>query len=201
MKKFCSKNWILQNSNKYPIKLIISFYRIASNLCLFLATLTGYMPSHIVRHLLYRYLFFIDLPSDSIIYWRCRFFNPSGVHIGHNSIIGNDAFLDGRAGLYIGNNVNIAGEVRIYTMEHNPESPTFASVGGPVYIKDRVYIGTRVTILPEVTIGEGAVVASGAVVTKNVEPWTMVGGVPAKYIKNRPVLHYKLDTKHKVLFQ
>lgn len=168
---------------------------------LLVATLTGHIPLHTLRYIIYRYILRVRFPSDSIIYWKCRFFKPSGVNIGHHSIIGNDAFLDGRAGLYIGNNVNIAGEVRIYTMEHDINSPTFASIEESVFIKDWVYIGTRVTILPGVTIGEGAVVASGAVVTKNVEPWTMVGGVPAKYIKNRPILHYTLDTKNRVLFQ
>jgi len=129
------------------------------------------------------------------------FFSPWGVNVGHNSIIGNDAFLDGRKNLYIGNNVNIAAEVRIYTLQHDIESPEFGVNGGTVYIKDWVYIGTRVTILPNVTIGEGAVVASGAVVTKDVEPWTMVGGIPARFIRKRPIVKYTLDTKHKALFQ
>lgn len=50
-------------------------------------------------------------------------------------------------------------------------------------IHDNVWIGTRATILKGVTIGEGAIVAAGAVVTKNVPPHTLVGGVPAKIIK------------------
>jgi acetyltransferase-like isoleucine patch superfamily enzyme len=123
------------------------------------------------------------------------------VHIGEHSIVGNDAFLDGRHGLYIGNNVNIAAHVLIYTRQHDPTSPTFAAVEGPVFIEDRVYIGPRVTILPGVRIGTGAVVAAGAVVTNDVDPWIMVGGVPAKFIKQRPVVNYVLDTSRKVLFQ
>ena len=121
--------------------------------------------------------------------------------IGHNSIVGDNGFLDGRFGLHIGNNVNIAGEVRIYTLEHDISSPTFGGSGGPIRIDDWVYIGTRVTILPGVTIGEGAVIASGAVVTKDVTPWTMVGGVPARFIKGRPIVKYTLDTEHKAYFQ
>jgi acetyltransferase-like isoleucine patch superfamily enzyme len=167
----------------------------------YFATLAGYIPSHSIRNALYRYYFRVKFEKDSIIYWRCRFFVPSGVHIGHNSIIGNDAFLDGRQGLFIGNNVNIAAEVRIYTMEHDIKSPTFEAIGEPVYIKDWVYIGTRVTILPGVTIGEGSVIASGSVVTEDIEPWTVAGGVPAKAIKQRPVVKYTLDTRHKALFQ
>ena len=52
-------------------------------------------------------------------------------------------------------------------------------------IGDGVWIGARAIILPGVTIGEGAVVAAGAVVTKDVEPWAVVGGNPAKFIKMR----------------
>jgi len=168
---------------------------------IFAATITGYIPIHTIRLLLYKHLFRVDVPLNALIYWRCRFFEPAGVHIGHHSIIGNDAFLDGRKGLFVGSNVSIAAEVRIYTLEHDITSPDFGSKGAAVHIDDWVYIGPRVTILPGVRIGAGAVVAAGAVVTKDVEPWTMVGGVPAKFIKKRPIVQYTLDTKFKYLFQ
>jgi acetyltransferase-like isoleucine patch superfamily enzyme len=170
-------------------------------LAIFAANFNGRIGVHSIRHPIYRHVFKIGLPTDSIIYCGCRFFDPWGVKIGNHSIIGDHAFLDGRRGLTIGNNVNIASEVRIYTLEHDPESPTFAAKGGSVVIKDWVYVGSRVTILPGITIEEGAVVATGAVVTKDVEPWTIVGGVPAKFIKERPQVKYVLDTKNKALFQ
>jgi len=168
----------------------------------FLCTLTGLIPSHTVRLFLYRYLFRVKIGQDSSVHWLARFNNPSGVEIGHNTVIGNDAFLDGRhkriGGSYlkdffspsmrplvIGNNVSIAGEVRIYTMQHDIDSPDFKEVEGEVVIGDYVVIGTRVTILPGVQIGKGAVVASGAVVTHNVEPYSLVGGVPAAHIRYR----------------
>ncbi len=178
----------------------------------FLATLTGHIPSHTIRLLLYRTLFAVSIGHDSSIHWRCEFNQPAGVSIGHNTIIGNDAFLDGRMKhflsyrkthgrpLQIGNNVSIAGEVRIYTMEHDIDSPTFEEIGAPVVIDDYVVIGTRVTILPGVHIGRGAVVASGAVVTSDVPAFTVFGGVPAKYIRDRAKnLHYTL--KFARLFQ
>jgi acetyltransferase-like isoleucine patch superfamily enzyme len=179
------------------------------DLWVYKATLTGFIPSHTIRLFLYRHFFRVKIGKDSSIHWLARFNLPSGVSIGHNTIIGNDAFLDGRSKriwkkgenksfgylkdlfcpshhpLTIGNNVSIAGEVRIYTMQHDVDSPDFEEVGAPVVIEDYVVIGTRVTILPGVTIGKGAVVGSGAVVTKNVEPYTVVGGVPAAFIRNR----------------
>jgi acetyltransferase-like isoleucine patch superfamily enzyme len=171
-------------------------------LAIFGVNFNGRIGIHSIRHPIYRHIYKIGLPKDSIIYCGCRFFHPWGVKLGHHSIVGDHAFLDGRMGITIGNNVNIGSEVRIYTLEHDPDSPSFAAKGGPVEIKDSVYIGSRVTILPGVIIEEGAVVASGAVVTKNVEAWTIVGGIPAEFIRKRPKVEYTLDTKKtRALFQ
>ncbi|SCG86387.1 acyltransferase [Methanobacterium congolense] len=193
--------YVKENQDTNVSNFIIFSYTLLNGLFLFLATLNGYIPSHVIRHVFYRRLFKVKIPSDSIIYWRCRFFSPQRVKIGHNSIIGNDAFLDGRESIYIGDNVNIGGDVRIYTQQHDIESSNFGIKGAPVHIGHWAYIGARVIILPGVKIGEGAVVASGAVVTKDVEPWTMVGGVPAKFIRNRPLVKYNLDTNHRLFFQ
>lgn len=177
------------------MRFIIDFW-------VFLCTLTGLIPSHMIRLFLYRYLFRVKIGTDSTVHWLARFNNPAGVSIGHNTIIGNDAFLDGRykrhrigylrdflspsmRPLRIGNNVSIAGEVRIFTMQHDIDDPDFKEVEGEVVVDDYAAIGTRVTILPGVHIGKGAVVASGAVVTHDVEPYSLVGGVPAKHIRYR----------------
>lgn len=168
---------------------------------IYFANLTGLLCIHTLRHAVYRQIFGISIPKDSIIYCGARFFNPWGIVIGHHSIIGDHAFLDGRHGLFIGNNVNIAGEVRIYTMDHDIDEPLFSSRGAPVVIQDRVYIGSRVTILPGVTIHQGATVASGAVVTRDIQAWTLVGGVPATYIRDRERSSYVLDTEKRAYFQ
>ncbi len=166
----------------------------------------------------------MKIGHDSSVHWLARFNVPSGIEIGHNTIIGNDAFLDGRMKrswtkgqqkwlsylreflnpgirpLVIGNNVSIAGEIRIYTMEHDIDSPDFAETYAPVKIEDYAVIGSRVMILPGVTVGEGAVIASGAVVTKSIPSYTVVGGVPAQTIRTRPKnLRYTL--KFARLFQ
>lgn len=105
--------------------------------------------------------------------------------------------LDGRGTLKIGDNVDIAQEVNIWTEDHDYNSPSFKSQVKPVFIEDYVWIATRATILPGVTIGKGAVVACGAVVTKDVPPLAIVAGVPAKIIgyRKEEALQYKLGDR------
>jgi maltose O-acetyltransferase len=114
-----------------------------------------------------------------------NFFSPSGIRIGTDTIIGDHAFLDGRAALVIGNHVDIASYVMIYNSEHDLESEKFEAIEEPIEIGDYVFIGPRAIILPGVKIGKGAVVAAGAVVTKDVPDFAIVGGVPAKVIGER----------------
>jgi maltose O-acetyltransferase len=165
-----------------------------TGLNMFSVALIGYVPSHLVRKFVYRFLFRVRIGKQSSIHWRARFRRPSRLAIGNNCVIGEFVLIDARSGVMIGNNVNIAGEVAIYTLEHDPDSPTFDVKGGPVTIDDYAYVGARVVILPGVHIGYGAVVATGAVVTQDVAPYHIVGGVPAKFIKERGHdLRYKLD--------
>lgn len=161
---------------------------------LWVGFLVGRVPVHFFRLAMYRNIFGMGIGPRTSIHWRLAFFAPQGITIGAHSIIGNDCFMDGRLGLNIGNNVNIGGHVQIFSVGHDPQSATFGTKGGPVYIADNVYIATRATILPSVKIGEGAVVAAGAVVAKDVPPYTIVGGVPAVAIGERTrELGYELD--------
>jgi acetyltransferase-like isoleucine patch superfamily enzyme len=166
-----------------------------------LANFAGNIRIQSIRHYLYRNIYKVELPKDSIIYSHCILIEPWRIKLGHHSVVGDHARLDARSGIIIGNNVDVSAETTIWTLEHDIESPIFDSSGGPVTIGDWAYIGSRVTILPGVTIGEGAVVASGAVVTKDVDPWTMVGGVPARFIRKRPMVKYTQQTKRTALFQ
>ena len=152
---------------------------------LFAINLVGSVPSHHFRRFIYRYIFGVRIGSGSIIHWQTHFFDPRGVRIGEYCNIGNNAFLDGRCTLTIGNRVATGAEVMIYTLQHDIDSPTFDATGGPVVIEDYVYIGPRAIILPNVRIGFGAVVAAGAVVTKDVPAFAVVGGVPAQFIRER----------------
>lgn len=153
----------------------------------------GYVPSHIFRKLAYS-ISGMTIGNGSTIHMWANFFDPVGISVGEDTIIGDHCFLDGRDKLEIGNHTDIASQVLIYNSEHDLSDPEFKAIKAPVEIGDYVFIGPRAIILPGVKIGKGAVVAGGAVVTKNVEPFKIVGGVPAKEIGERKLEnpHYKL---------
>lgn len=156
--------------------------------------LCGYLPSHHIRRFIYHRICKLKLGTKSIIYGGAEIRDPKNIQIGNNTIIGHYAILDGRRGIKIGDNVNLSTGVWIWTLQHDPQSPDFADVGGPVVIEDYVWISCRVIILPGVTIGKGAVVAAGAVVTQDVPPYAIVGGVPARVIGQRTQeLRYNLN--------
>lgn len=150
-------------------------------------TLAGHIPSQHVRMFLYKKIFGMEVEDKVVIYGGAEIRNPWNIKIGSGTIIGNDSKLDGRNGLEIGRNVNLSTGVWIWTDEHDKDDEFFRSTAqeNPVVIGDRAWVSSRVTILPGKIIGEGAVVAAGAVVTKNVEPYAVVGGVPAKVIGSR----------------
>ena len=152
-----------------------------------------WLPFHIIRHL-YLKIFLNSIGYDSELCRCVDIRTPRNIIIGNNTTINKHVLLDGRGGkLIIGNCVDIAQEVQIWTLQHDYNSSDYIAVGNPVIVKDYVWLGSRSIILPGVTIGKGAVIAAGAIVTKDVADYTVVAGVPAKKIGNRnPNLNYKL---------
>lgn len=168
------------------------------NLCLY--WLSDF-PSHHVRKFYYRTVCQIVIGDGTVLYKGTEIRNPSKLKLGKGTVIGDNAILDARAGLEIGNNVVLASNVSIWTLQHDYRDPEFRCTPehyGPVKIEDRAWIGPNTIILHDVTIGEGAVIAAGAVVTKNVPPYTLAGGVPAKIIGERPHnLTYEFNGWHR----
>lgn len=144
----------------------------------------GYLPLHSLRRLFYE-ASGIKTGKGSTVHMWARFYDPKNISIGEDCVIGDHAFIDGRAKVSIGNHVDIASCVMIYNSEHDINSEDFHATIAPVEIGDYVFIGPRVIILPGVKIGNGAVVAAGAVVTQDVPEFTVVGGVPAVKISER----------------
>lgn len=145
------------------------------------------IPSHRFRNYVYKNICYLNLSDNAIIYNDVEIRAPYNIEIGKGSIIGDQAILDGRNGIRIGENVNFSTGVQIWTEQHNHRDPYFRcnQHKRPVIIGNRAWIGPRAIILHSVHIGEGAVIAAGAVVTKDIEPFSIVAGIPAKKIGNR----------------
>ncbi|KKS95333.1 MAG: Acetyltransferase [Microgenomates group bacterium GW2011_GWC1_43_13] len=165
-------------------KILNRIYNYVLDFELMVLRWVSHVPSHLIRKLFYA-LAGVKIGKGSVIHMWANFFEPGGVKIGDDSIIGDHAFLDGRAPLTIGNHVDIASSVMIYNSEHDLENADFSARVEPVEIGDYVFIGPRVIILPGVKVGKGAVIAAGAVVTKDVPDFMIVGGVPAREIGER----------------
>lgn len=174
-------------------KIINRINTVALEFEVMLLHIVGIVPCHYFRRFFYR-LTGVKIGKGSTIHTCARFYNPENISIGDDSIIGESAVLDGRDKLTIGNHVDIATDVMIYNCEHDVKSSDFHAVSAPVVIEDYVFIGPRAIILPGVILKKGSVVGAGAVVTKDVEEYSIVGGVPAKQIGMREVrdLKYKL---------
>lgn len=120
-----------------------------------------------------------------------RIFLPIYSDFGKNLVIGERVFINScchfqdQGGILIGDDVLIGHNVVFATLNHETDPDRRANlIANPIEVGNKVWIGSNSTILGGVTIGDGAIIAVGAVVTKDVAPNTVVGGVPAKYIKD-----------------
>jgi acetyltransferase-like isoleucine patch superfamily enzyme len=112
------------------------------------------------------------------------------IKIGKSCSINAQTILYGHGGLTIGNDVLIAGQCMIIPSNHNfsDSTKTIMAQGNTskgIVIHDDVWIAHGCSILDGITIGKGAIIAAGSVVNKDVPPYTVYGGVPAKFLKNR----------------
>lgn len=142
------------------------------------------IPFYFIRHFYYKKAMKVKIGAGSSLHLKCFIFGTN-VHIGKNTTVNRNCYLDGRGKLTIGNNVSISPNVQMITEDHDMDSTNFTGRSRDIIIDDYVWIGTSAIILPGVHIGKGAVVAAGSVVTKSVGPFEVVGGVPAKKIKER----------------
>ena len=118
---------------------------------------------------------------------RVEILLPKGLVLKERVAVGWFAELDARGGISVDHDTNISSHVKLITGSHDIDDPDYTADFRPIKIGHHCWIGTGAIILQGVTIGDGAVVAAGAVVTKDVPPYTVVGGVPAKTICSRNV--------------
>lgn len=159
---------------------------------------TGHIPSNRVRNFFYKFVFLMDIQSDTCISGGCEFRSPWNIHL-KKCVVQANCVLDGRSSVYVGNNVVFGTGVHIWTQEHDVNDSLFSVLkknSQPVIINDRAWICSDSTILPGVIVGEGAVLASKAVATKNCQEYSIYAGIPARKIgeRNRDLI-YELPGK------
>lgn len=131
------------------------------------------------------------ISSDVRIQRQVRLYGVKNIIINEGSFLGEGTKLVAYdANISIGRNCLIAADCIMITRNHNYSVREIdikkqGYSNKPIVIKDNVWLGYRVVILPGITIGEGAIVAANSVVTKNIEPYAIYGGNPAKLIKSR----------------
>lgn len=153
--------------------------------------LVKYIPSpigDILRYIVIKP--FIKKVGKARIFEGATFWYPYRIKIGSDVTINEWVYLSGFGGLEIKNGVRIGHRTTILTSDHNISDrnmPIFKQglKSGKVVIGEGSYIGCNVTILQGVNIGSGSVVGAGSVVTKNIPPFSIIAGVPAKVIRKR----------------
>lgn len=162
--------------------------------CIVNNTIFRFSPSHFSIFRKYRVwltrLFGSRIDYSCNLHPTCKIEYPWNVSMGHISSLGERCWVYAMNKIDIGEKTCIGKDVQLLTGSHDVSSPIFQLVTRPITIGSAVWIATRATILPGVTIGEGAVVGATASVYKDVEPWTVVGGNPAKVLKNRLLKSY-----------
>ena len=131
--------------------------------------------------------------------------NPERIFIGNHIYIGGGAVLNAFGGIRIGDGVNIGPFLHVYSSNHRYDDAEYLPFDQrefllPVDIGCNCWIGGDVVIVPGVTVGEGAIIAAGSVVTADVPAGALVGGVPARVLKQRDMERYhRLKAEGRIL--
>jgi maltose O-acetyltransferase len=161
----------------------------------------AHIPSHTIRRAWYRRALGWHIGSRATILME-QHVQMAGIRsssmkvsLGKGCVINRGCFLYTTGGLVIGENASISAGTWLITGTHDMNDPLFPDRYMPIVIGNYAWIGVRATILAGVTIGEGAVVMAGAVVTRDVPPYAVVGGIPARVVAQRTLQNptYKLD--------
>lgn len=145
----------------------------------------GFIPRFLISK-----IFFKKLGSFCVIQPNVYIVHGFRIKCGSNFAVNSNTYINAVGGLEIGDNVLLGPNVVISSGEHqytDKKIPVTLQkiIHKKIKIEDGVWIGANAVIMPGVTLAEGTVVGAGAVVTKSTEPYIIVGGVPAKKIKNR----------------
>lgn len=126
---------------------------------------------------------------NSIVYSSARVYYPANLVMGDNTCLASDVDCYNVARVVLEDNVTVSQGAYLCTASHDISNPAHPLVTAPIVLKSQSWVAAHAFVGMGVTIGEGAVVGATASVYKNVEPWTVVGGNPAKVIKMRKLVN------------
>ena len=132
-------------------------------------------------------LFGAKIAKTAHVYSTAKIYYPPFLTMGDYSCLAGDVECYNVAPISIGANTTVSQGAYLCTASHDVTDPLNPLITAPIVIEDQAWIGARAYIGMGVTIGQGAVVGATASVYKDVEPWTIVGGNPARFIKRRVV--------------
>lgn len=169
-------------------ELIYQIYQLLSDFIM-------HIPISFVRSLWAR-IIFKEIGKGCQFGRHVHLVSPHKICLGKNVFVNRHVTLDGRMGLYIGDNTDIGEYSAIWSLQHDVNSDTHYTEGGKTVVEDHCWIAPHSIILPGRILKKGTVVATGSVVTKNFPPKSVIAGVPAKFIKQRDnALNYEITYK------
>lgn len=132
-------------------------------------------------------LFGAKIAATANVYSSVRIYMPWHLEMAEYSCLADDVDCYNVAPVKIGANSTVSQKTYLCCASHDITQPTLPLITAPIVIEDQVWVAADAFIGMGITIGQGAVVGARAAVFKNVEPWTVVGGNPAKLIKKREI--------------
>ncbi len=175
--------------NEMPKSVKCIYYTAA----LFGNTIWNKVPSRHLRKWFYQ-LMGAKIGKNTFPCRRVEILYPKGLQLANGVSIGWFAELDARGGITVDHDTNISSHVKMITGSHDLDDSEFTADFQPIHIGHHCWVASGATILQGISIGDGAVVAAGAVVTKDIPPYEIWGGIPAKYIRKRyRNLNYKIS--------
>lgn len=138
-------------------------------------------------------LFGAKIAPTVVVYSSAKVYYPANLTMDDYACLASDVDCYNVAPIHIGKFATVSQGAMLCTASHDISSPNHELITAPITIADQVWVGARAFIGMGITIGEGAVVGATASVYKSVNPWIIVGGNPAKFIKKRILNKVKLE--------
>lgn len=177
----------MESDKKNILRFLFQYYSYLLNLWTMILNILPPFLRNIFLNLMFK-----QIGKNVFIDYGVYFRFPSKIILDDEITIGYGtkffpSFHDKSSLIHICSNVRIGPNVSFNAAGHDYKYLRLPDVGGKIIVNKNVWIGANCVVLQDVEIGEGAIVAAGSVVIKNVEPYTIVGGVPAKFIKKREI--------------